>query len=87
MSSGDQVTQTEVRRLRRQVKEFLQLFDDLLNSIIPEMLDAAHVQAGGVDLMIDPIVMRAVAEVIRQLGTLPGNPPTIPLVPLSHAAL
>lgn len=87
MSLEDPLTLSEAEHLRRQVQEFIELFDGLLDSIMPEVIDAAHFQAGAVEIMIDPIAMRAVAEVIRQLNVLPGKPPSVPLVPLTHAAL
>lgn len=87
MNSGDQLTLSEAAHLRREVQEFVELFDGLLDSIMPEVIDAAHFQAGAIEIMIDPIAMRAVAEVIRQLNALPGKPPSVPLVPLTHAAL
>ncbi len=87
MNSDDQLAQDQATHLRRQVKEFLKLFDGMLESITDEMMDAVHVQAGGLEIQIDTIPMRAVAEIIRQLNMLPGKPPTIPLMPLVHAAI
>jgi len=87
VSLEDQLTHSEIRTLRREVHEFLQLMDGLLDSIVDEMMDAVRFQSGALEVTIDTVPMRAVAEVIRQLALLPGSQPTVPLVQLTHAQL
>jgi hypothetical protein len=87
VNSEDQATRTELAHLRRIYTDSIELMDGLLNGIVDEMMAAVDVQAGGLEVIIDPIFMRVYAEVDRQLMALPGKPPAIPLMPLTHAQL
>lgn len=87
MSSGDQETHVQLRQVRRDIHEFIKLMDGLLDSVVEEMTDAVRFQSGAFEVTVDPVFLRVYVEVDRQLAALPGNPPTVPLVPMTHAGI
>lgn len=75
MNSAGRTTRAEADRLVRDVHDLLELFVGLTDSIAEQIADAVHFQAGVMEVSIDTIPMRMVADLRRQIGRLPGNPP------------